>query len=244
MRRLSAAIGRPVTFALLQVDAAPDLWRELLDASLARRSTRAPTCGPRWPGRPTGLLSGHFTTYCLLDADPRLPGAQGPRPLARRAGRRPARPRACAPRSVVGARRRRRRRGWSRPSDHLRARRPPDYEPGPGAVAGRGSPPPAVGPARGVPTTPCSRTTAAGLLYLPILNYSDGRLDPAREMLLHPRRGRRPGRRRRPLRRSSATPRMPTFMLTHWTRDRTRGERLPLEWVVKKQTHDTAGSTA
>jgi N-acyl-D-aspartate/D-glutamate deacylase len=29
-------------------------------------------------------------------------------------------------------------------------------------------------------------------------------------------------------------------MLTHWTRDRSRGERLPLEWVVKKQTHDTA----
>jgi len=33
---------------------------------------------------------------------------------------------------------------------------------------------------------------------------------------------------------------MQTFMLTHWTRDRSRGERLPLEWVVKKQTHDTA----
>ena len=32
----------------------------------------------------------------------------------------------------------------------------------------------------------------------------------------------------------------PTFMLTHWTRDRVRGERLPLEWVVKMQTHDTA----
>jgi N-acyl-D-aspartate/D-glutamate deacylase len=32
----------------------------------------------------------------------------------------------------------------------------------------------------------------------------------------------------------------PTFMLTHWTRDRDRGERLPLEWMVKKQTHDTA----
>jgi N-acyl-D-amino-acid deacylase len=29
-------------------------------------------------------------------------------------------------------------------------------------------------------------------------------------------------------------------MLTHWTRDRDRGETLPLEWVVKKQTHDTA----
>jgi len=33
---------------------------------------------------------------------------------------------------------------------------------------------------------------------------------------------------------------MPTFMLTHWVRDRTRGDRLELEWVVKKQTHDTA----
>ena len=32
----------------------------------------------------------------------------------------------------------------------------------------------------------------------------------------------------------------PTFMLTHWTRDRTRGDRLPLEMMVKKQTHDTA----
>jgi N-acyl-D-aspartate/D-glutamate deacylase len=33
---------------------------------------------------------------------------------------------------------------------------------------------------------------------------------------------------------------MPTFMLTHWTRDRSRGETLPLEYIVKKQTHDTA----
>jgi N-acyl-D-aspartate/D-glutamate deacylase len=29
-------------------------------------------------------------------------------------------------------------------------------------------------------------------------------------------------------------------MISHWTRDRSRGEQLPLEWVVKKQTHDTA----
>jgi N-acyl-D-aspartate/D-glutamate deacylase len=32
----------------------------------------------------------------------------------------------------------------------------------------------------------------------------------------------------------------PTYMLTHWARDRSRGERLPLEWVVKRQTSDTA----
>jgi N-acyl-D-aspartate/D-glutamate deacylase len=29
-------------------------------------------------------------------------------------------------------------------------------------------------------------------------------------------------------------------MLTHWVRDRSRGERLPLETVVRMQTHDTA----
>ncbi len=29
-------------------------------------------------------------------------------------------------------------------------------------------------------------------------------------------------------------------MLTHWTRDRTRGEKLPIGWVVKAQTRETA----
>ena len=33
---------------------------------------------------------------------------------------------------------------------------------------------------------------------------------------------------------------MPTFMLTHWTRDRTRGPRLPLEYVIHRQTRQTA----
>jgi N-acyl-D-aspartate/D-glutamate deacylase len=32
----------------------------------------------------------------------------------------------------------------------------------------------------------------------------------------------------------------PTFMLTHWTRDRSRGPKLPLEHVVHRQTQETA----
>jgi N-acyl-D-aspartate/D-glutamate deacylase len=32
----------------------------------------------------------------------------------------------------------------------------------------------------------------------------------------------------------------PTFLLTHWARDRKRGETLPIEHVVKMQTSDTA----
>jgi N-acyl-D-aspartate/D-glutamate deacylase len=32
----------------------------------------------------------------------------------------------------------------------------------------------------------------------------------------------------------------PTFLLTHWARDRHRGEQLSLEYVIRKQSHDTA----
>ena len=31
-----------------------------------------------------------------------------------------------------------------------------------------------------------------------------------------------------------------TYMLTHWTRDRTRGEKVPLPWAVKRITSDNA----
>jgi N-acyl-D-aspartate/D-glutamate deacylase len=31
-----------------------------------------------------------------------------------------------------------------------------------------------------------------------------------------------------------------TFMLTHWVRDRSRGPRIPVEFAVKRMSHDTA----
>jgi len=34
----------------------------------------------------------------------------------------------------------------------------------------------------------------------------------------------------------------PTFLLTHWTRDRRRGGQLPLEFLVRKQTRDSAAA--
>ena len=33
---------------------------------------------------------------------------------------------------------------------------------------------------------------------------------------------------------------MPTFILTHWARDRTKGDQFPLEFLVRKLTSDTA----
>ena len=69
MRRLSAKIKRPVTYALVRVDAAPELWRELMDMTTAAVAEGA-DLWPQVAGRATGLLSGHFTTYCIFDVVP------------------------------------------------------------------------------------------------------------------------------------------------------------------------------
>ena len=115
---------------------------------------------------------------------------------------------------------------------------PPDYEPGPErSLAGLASAS-GVSPLE-VAYDEMAKGGGTGLLYLPILNYATGDLDHVHEMLLHPQGllglsdgGAHTG--------TICDGSMPTFMLTHWTRDRRRGATLPLEYVVKKQTHDTA----
>ncbi len=78
-----------------------------------------------------------------------------------------------------------------------------------------------------------------GLLYRPLLNYSQFNLDAAREMLLHEHTV--PG-----LGDAGAHVGLicdgsfPTFLLSHWGKNRTRGEKLPVEWLVKAQSADTA----
>jgi N-acyl-D-amino-acid deacylase len=76
-------------------------------------------------------------------------------------------------------------------------------------------------------------------IYYPIINYADSNFDSIREMLLHPRAmlslsdgGAHCG--------VICDASAPSYLLTHWGRDRTRGERLPLEFLVKLQTRDTA----
>jgi N-acyl-D-aspartate/D-glutamate deacylase len=78
-----------------------------------------------------------------------------------------------------------------------------------------------------------------GMLYVPFVNYADGNLDAVREMLREP----------------SAVPGLsdggahcgiicdasfPTYLLTHWTRDRKRGEKLSIPFVVAAQSRKTA----
>jgi N-acyl-D-aspartate/D-glutamate deacylase len=78
-----------------------------------------------------------------------------------------------------------------------------------------------------------------GMLYVPFLNYADGNLDATREMLSDPRSV--PG-----LSDGGAhcgiicDASFPTYLLTHWTRDRTRGEKLSIPFVVAAQSRKTA----
>ncbi len=78
-----------------------------------------------------------------------------------------------------------------------------------------------------------------GILYLPFLSYGYGSLDASHEMLIH--RDTVPG-----LSDGGAHVGMicdgsfPTTLLTHWTRDRTRGPKLSVPFVVKQQAADTA----
>ncbi len=235
MRRLAATVGRPVTFAMLQVDPAPDLWREMLEESAIAAESGVALI-PQVAGRPTGLLSGFETTFSFLDTVPAYAALAG-LPLAEKVAHlRTAEGRA----SVVD---------WEPDPDTAAtlaraAERifllgdPPEYEPGPEAsVAAL-----AAASGRSVVEVALDAMLAddgRGLLYLPILNYSDGDSEPTREMLLHPAAvlgladgGAHVG--------TICDASMPTHMLTHWVRDRTRGERLPLELVVARQTRNTA----
>jgi N-acyl-D-aspartate/D-glutamate deacylase len=83
---------------------------------------------------------------------------------------------------------------------------PPDYEPPPSASVAACAARAGVAPEAFV----YDAVLAGEVLYVPLLNYFDGGLGPARAML------------------------------THWARDRSRGERLPLEHVVSMMTSRTA----
>ena len=76
------------------------------------------------------------------------------------------------------------------------------------------------------------------LLYFPVYNYTGMNLDAVHEMLIHPRAlpglsdgGAHVG--------TICDASFPTFLMTHWARDRDRG-RIPLERVIQMQAHDTS----
>ena len=116
---------------------------------------------------------------------------------------------------------------------------PPDYEPAVDTTVG------AIAAARGVQPEAVAlehmlERGGRGMLYVPFLNYAEGSLDAVHAMICdpeHPVPGLSDGGAHVGMICDGS---FPTSMITHWTRDRTRGPKLPLEAVIKLQTQDTA----
>ena len=237
MRRLSAEIGRPITFALIQHDMDPKQYRRVLE--LCQQATEeGANLTPQVAGRPTSMLMGWQTTIhpfikhptwleiADLPAEERLAKLRDPE-----IRRRMLSDEVSDPDPMVM---------FITSAFHklYPLGEKPDYEPAPdqsvAAIAEREG----VDPAE-IAYDMLMQRDGQELLYFPMFNYSDGDFEATREMLMHPRAalGLSDGGAHCGVICDASTP---TYMLTHWVRDRKRGEKLPLEWVIKRQTRDTA----
>jgi N-acyl-D-aspartate/D-glutamate deacylase len=241
MGRLSGEIGRPVSFALVQHDVAPDHWRRLLELCDRAAEQHGAQLRPQVAARPNTLLIGHQTFHPFSFRPTALKLAD--LPLEERIAqlRQPAiRKQILAEESVY-------------PVPQLkvvieminngidkifRLGDPPDYEPPPERSC--------KSQAKQLGVDPYEllydwllEMDGKQLLMLTLLNYSELSLDPVREMLLHPRSafGLADGGAHC---RAICDASMTTSLLAHWARDRTRGEKLPVEFCVRKMTRDTA----
>jgi len=240
MARLSAEIRRPVSFALVQHDVAPDHWRTLLELC-DDAGKRGADLRPQVGSRPTTLLIGH-PTFHPLSFRPTF-GRLGRLPFEERLAklREPEiRRQILAEKSVY-------------PIPQLevvmgmiengldkvfRLGDPPCYEPQPQeslkAVAGREGRDP-----HDLLYDWLLELDGRQLLMLTLLGYSNYDLEPTRAMLEHPRTafglgdgGAHCG--------AICDASMVTSMLEHWAKSRTRGPKLSVEQAVKKMTSDTA----
>jgi N-acyl-D-aspartate/D-glutamate deacylase len=235
MRRLSAEIHRPVTFAMVQLDPAPDLWRELLDYAKEATAEGAEIF-PQIAGRPFGMLMGLQTErHAWVDKQAYQEVAH--LPLAERAAalREPERKQRILEQPSEA-------KGffsvWEQYTSLFPLGNPLDYEPREeDSVAGRaereGRDP------KELLYELMLEDDGRAMLLVPVLNYSNRTCDPIYEMMHHPRAvlGLSDGGAHCALICDAS---IPTFMLTHWVRDRKRGERVPVEFAVQRMTRDTA----
>jgi N-acyl-D-aspartate/D-glutamate deacylase len=233
LRRVVALSGRPMTFSLLQRESRPEFWRWLMERVSAANAEGLSIKG-QVLGRPVGLMFGWelsqhpfvtragFREVAHLPMPERVAALSDP---ARRA-------RILAEQTEDPALR-------ARLNNYARIYRlTMDYEPPPEASV--------LAQARAQGRDPedlcydwMLEEEGRAILNRPILNYAHGNLDDIREMLTHPHTliglgdgGAHVG--------YICDASAPTHMLTHWARDRARGGRLPLEFVVKRLSGDNA----
>ncbi|WP_316179046.1 MULTISPECIES: N-acyl-D-amino-acid deacylase family protein [unclassified Bradyrhizobium] len=236
MLRIADTTKCPISFSVTQNDRAPQRWRQTL-AEINAAAARGLSVTAQIAARPVGLLLGLELSRNPLQTHPSYQ-AIAHLPLDERV----ARMRDPALRAAILSEQ------ASATDDPLFFKPnydkmyllgdPPDYEQPPERSLGaqartRGCRPEEL--AYDAMLTDNGR----GMLYVPFLNYSDGNLDATYEMLRDPRSV--PG-----LSDGGAhcgiicDASFPTYLLTHWTRDRKRGDRLSIPFVVAAQSRKTA----
>lgn len=243
MAKLSDDISRPVSFTLIQASHAPDLWRQQLD-----RAQKAHENGielyAQFAARPFGMLLG-FPGYHAFTHRPtfRAVSAASTRDeLAARLADPAVRAAILAeddlpptPGALLD--------GLFALAQYSTDRiyaigDPPDYEPTPDKTVA------AIAAARGQNPLETMydlmlEADAGAMLMLPFFNYAEGDHSAIYEMMQSPAAvsGLSDGGAHCGLICDAS---YPTFLLTHWARDRHRGPKFSLEYVVRKQTLDTA----
>ena len=235
LRRVVARCRRPMAITILQRDAAPDGWRRLLSHIAEANRNGLPMIGQTLT-RATGILLGFeisvnpFSGRPSWEAIAHLPLERKLESLRQPAFRARLIAETCADDFLA-----RRVSRWDR---LFPLGTPPDYEPPAAqsiaAYAAREQRTP-----EDVAYDMLLGKDGRTLLYRPVSNYADGNLDAVGEMLRHPNTlvslgdgGAHVGM----LCDASAF----TYMLSYWTRDRARGERMALPWAVKRMTRDNA----
>ncbi|MBV9664656.1 MAG: amidohydrolase family protein [Actinobacteria bacterium] len=237
MAELAKRTGATVTYALAQAPYAPDAWRESLTEA-ERMNAEGMHIVPQVSCRPTGMLFGlqsslhpfitHPTYRALADLSlaERVAKLRDPEVRTRLLAEEPSTSNPIA-RGLM------QRWGQIFPLGD-----PPDYEPPAsasveGAAAREGRTPQEV-----VLDWLLERDGRA-LLFAPLASYVEFDHNVLREMMTNPGTvlGLSDGGAHCGLICDAS---MPTFLLTHWVRDRSRGERLALEQAVHLQTGRTA----
>jgi N-acyl-D-aspartate/D-glutamate deacylase len=236
---LARRSGATVTYALAQAPYAPTAYREALEDA-ERCAGEGLHIVPQVASRPTGMLFGLQSSLHPFITHPTYRALSG-LPLAARVARlrdpevraallteRPATENAIAATLMTR---------WAQ---IFPLGDPPEYEPAPStsvaAVAEReGRQPEAV-----VLEWLLERDGTA-LLFAPLASYVDFDHEAIKEMMTHPRTvlGLSDGGAHCGLICDAS---MPTYLLTHWVRDRSRGARLGLEQAVHLQTGRTAAT--
>jgi len=237
LRRIVETSGRPLSLTLLQHEHLPDRWRRVMEHMHAATDAGL-NMKAQVGARPVALILSFALSLCPFTQLPSFEALRDLSPEERLKKLRDPEVRA----KILS----------EEHSEAMYKRRvanfenlyplgnPPDYEPKPeDSIAARAE-------RAGVDPTAFAydyllENDGTAMLYRPLYNYADRDHEVLREMLMD--RDTVPG-----LSDGGAhygyicDASFPTYLLTHWARDRSRGEKIPLELLVKWQSQDTAAT--